>query len=301
MGRLGSALLVLALLAGVVWASRQAQSGNNGAAAAPSTAVLDANWVKSNELPLRRVLNLIPNLKLEFKEAVPSPMPDHYAVLLDAIVGEERVPLTLTVSRDGRRLLYEGWVYDLSDPFGAVRNYISLDNVPSRGPADAPVVIVEYTDFTCVYCRQFFLALEKPLFERYGGKVRYVYKHFPLTGLRSWSEDAALGAACAFRQGNENFWAYHEKLFQEAQRLNAGRDVLVELAQQVGLQQGKFERCVDQKETQAEVNHDLREGERLGVNGTPNFFINGRRITGLPRPAFLFEIIEQELAAAQQP
>ena len=294
MSRLASLVLFLGLLVGLVWAARQASSGDDK----PARVDLDAGWAAAHTAQLRRLLNLPASVELEFKEVGESSIPDYRLLVFSVLEGDDRQPLQLYVSRDGRRVLYDR-LYELEDPFRALREQIQLENAPVRGPADAPVTIVEYSDFTCIYCHRFFLTLERPLFERYGDKVRLVYKNFPLTGLRSWSEEAALAAACAFRQGNQQFWALHEKLFEGATRLREGRAVLLELAQQAGLNLPAFTGCLDQRDGLPEVAQDIREGERLGVNGTPTFFVNGRPIPGLVSPQHFFQIVDEELAAAQ--
>ena len=115
------------------------------------------------------------------------------------------------------------------------------------------------------------------------------------------SEDAALAAACAHRQGNEQFWAYHERLFQEADRLREGRPLLLTLASDAGLELAFFRRCIAERQGLIDVAGDLDEAERLGVEVTPTFFVNGRPVYGFVRPEYFFYIIEQELAAAPQP
>ena len=187
-----------------------------------------------------------------------------------------------------------------NNPFQHIREQISLENVPARGPADAPVTIVEYSDYTCVYCRRFFETQEGPLFERYSGKVRLVYKNFPLTGLRAWSQDAALAGACAFRQGNDRFWALHEKLFHEAPRLREGRPLYLELGRDAGLDLPAFTTCLDKRQAMPDVTRDIEEGDRLGLNGTPTLFVNGRPVEGLIPTGRFFQVVDEALAVAQR-
>ncbi|MGH7753647.1 MAG: DsbA family protein, partial [Gemmatimonadales bacterium] len=276
MSRFSSIVLVLAFLLAIGWAARRHSSGAGEAAGGP----VDARWAAAHHAPLRRALNLPPSIELKFKEVGESRVPDYHLLVFELVSGDRSRRLPLYVSRDAERVLYDR-VYELADPFKPIREQIQVEDAPVRGPADAPVTIVEYSDYTCGYCRKFFETLEEPLFERYGPKVRLVYKNFPLTGLRSWSEDAALAAACAFRQGNQPFWALHEKLFRETPRLRAGRPVLVELAGEAGLNLPAFTGCLHQRQAAPDVARDVQEGDRLGVQGTPTFFVNGRPIAGL--------------------
>ncbi|MBI4466396.1 MAG: DsbA family protein [Acidobacteria bacterium] len=288
MARVGSVLLIVALFVAIGWVARENPAGDR----------VDADWAARHDTQLRRILNLPGSMRLEFKEATQGPAPDYQQVKFEIVAGHRRQAFELTVSRDGRRVLYDR-LYELDDPFRALREQIQLENVPARGPADAPLTIVEYSDYTCGYCRRFFETLEEPLFERYGSQVRLVIKQFPLTGLRSWSEEASLAAACAFRQGSEPFWGLHEKLFLEAPRLEKGRPVLLELGKQAGVDLPAFERCLDRGDALAEVARDRAEGDRLGVEGTPTFFVNGRPIPGLMAAEDFFAIVDEELAAAR--
>jgi len=125
MSRIGSVMLALLLLAGVLWAGRQ-----GGATS------LDAQWAERYGPEIRRVLNVPPQVALEFKQARTG-SENHYAVaVFEARAGEDRDPVELAVSPDGRTLFYEGRTYALDDPFAANRAAISLADEPVRGPAD---------------------------------------------------------------------------------------------------------------------------------------------------------------------
>lgn len=174
-----------------------------------------------------------------------------------------------------------------------VRADVSIDGAPVRGEASAPVTLVEFSDFHCPFCRRVQTTL-KALLDRYGGKLKLVYRDFPLDSLHPGARRAAEAARCAHDQGK--FWAYHDALFANAPR--ASSEDLQRYAEQVGLDVAKFDACVSSGVHRATVQHDVDEGTRLGVNGTPAFFINGRLMTGAqPLEAFV-RIIEEELASA---
>lgn len=290
-----SLLLLAPLLLAVALAPGPAPQGTGDVASA-----LDEAWWQRAEPFLRRLLNLSGSVQLEVKEINPSGAPEFRLVVLEARRDDEAESFFFFASADGTKIIVDQ-LYDLSqDPFAGNRERIRLEHVPSQGPASAPVTIVEYSDYTCPYCQRFFLTVEKPLLERYRGQVRYVYKHFPLVGLRAWSEDAALAAACAFRQSNEAFWALHEQLFVHLQRLKE-KEIFSELAAGLPLDAQKFQSCLARRETLADVQRDVAEAESLGVQGTPTFFINGRPVHGLPPRARFLEIVEEELALANSP
>jgi protein-disulfide isomerase len=152
----------------------------------------------------------------------------------------------------------------------------------SWGPADAPVKIVEYSDFGCTYCRLFALNQGKLLREEYEktGKVRFDYKSFIIEGPNT--REAANAAYCAADQGR--FWDYYEVLFN---RSGTGpvesvfsRTALKNYAAQIGLDTAQFGRCVDSGQHIPDVQAQHTEGARLGVQATPTFFINGQIVQG---------------------
>src|SRR3990172_6998425 len=145
----------------VGWAARPDSAADKAGAEIPG------EWVVAHQAELRRALNLPGLVELEFKEVGQSSAPDYRLLKFELVAGERRRPLQLYVSHDGRRLLYDR-VYELDAPFRANREKINEENAPARGPAEAPVTIVEYSDYTCGYCRQFFEKMEGPLFEPYG-------------------------------------------------------------------------------------------------------------------------------------
>jgi len=302
--RLRSTLLLVALLTLVVFAPERPLGGvREEPAAEVRLEALDAIWWARAEPFLRRVLNIPRKVELELKEIKSAAAPDFCIVTIEVHTGapglsRQGKPFFFYASADGTKILLDQ-LYDLTqDPFANNRARIQLERVPSLGPADAGVTIVEYSDYTCPWCQRFFLTAEKPLLARYAGQVRYVYKHFPLVGLRAWSENTALAAACAFRQSNDAFWVLHEQLFIHMRRLGEGKDFLYSLVNHVPLDAEEFAQCYEGREALADVNRDIAEGESLGVQGTPTFFINGRPMHGLPSTERFWEIVEEELALA---
>jgi len=172
-----------------------------------------------------------------------------------------------------------------------VRYDASPDNDPFQGPEDAPITIVEFGDFKCGYCARFHSETLAPLLEDYEGQVRIVFRDYPILG--STSLDAAFAAECANDQGA--FWPYHDLLYENQQIL--GRDTYLALAEQLELDVDTFTSCIDNQTYRDEVFADYSDGQRLGVTGTPTFYINGRPIIGAqPYPVFA-SAIEEELAA----
>ena len=162
---------------------------------------------------------------------------------------------------------------------------------PSRGNAQAPITIVEFADFQCPYCSRAAGTVEKVM-ASYGGKVRLVFRHFPLS-FHEKAPKAAEAGACADEQGK--FWEMHDALF-DSQELEP--DALKAQAQKLGLDAAKFDECLDSGRTAALVKRDQAAGQKAGVTGTPAFFINGRVLSGAQPEDEFHKVIDQELEAA---
>lgn len=160
---------------------------------------------------------------------------------------------------------------------------------PSRGPAKAPVTVIEFSDYECPYCKRASTTVAQVL-QHYGDKIRFVHRDFPLS-FHQHARLAAEAAACANAQGK--FWDYHDRLWK-ADQLSEAR--LKEIAKDSGLDLAKFEDCLTKKPHAAEIDRDIADAQEAGVNGTPAFFINGRMLSGAqPFEAFK-QIIDEELA-----
>jgi protein-disulfide isomerase len=176
----------------------------------------------------------------------------------------------------------------------AVRVEIREDGAPVRGAADAPVTLVEFSDFQCPFCKAVQATLRE-LLARYPDRVKLVYRDFPIDGLHPQARRAAEAARCARDQGK--FWEYHDLLFADAPK--AAAEDLERHARGVGLDVEAFGRCLAANVHGAAVQRDVDEGDRLGLSATPAFFINGRLLMGAqPLEAFV-RVIEEELRASQ--
>jgi protein-disulfide isomerase len=169
---------------------------------------------------------------------------------------------------------------------------VALDGVPARGPAAAPVTIVEFSDFHCPFCKQA-QALLAELRTRYTDRVRLVYKHLPLDRLHPTARRAAEASECANDQAK--FWEYHDRLF--AGEPDGSPEKLRGLAQDLGLDVAAFGRCLDAGTHRARVQRDVDEAERLGITFTPAFFVNGRLVFGQNIRETFVRLIDEELAA----
>lgn len=165
------------------------------------------------------------------------------------------------------------------------------DDEPSHGPVNAPVQIVTYSEFQCPYCARVGPTVDQIL-EHYGDRVRVVFRDFPLP-MHPQARPAAEAAQCAHEQGK--FWAYHDKLFANQRALD--NDALKRYAGEVDLNVERFNQCFDSGKYKDAVTRDHEEGMRLGVQGTPAFFVNGRFVSGARPFEFFQQILDEELAA----
>ena len=172
------------------------------------------------------------------------------------------------------------------------RETIELGDAPVLGRRDAPVTIVIFSDFECPFCAKVEPRVSA-LFERYRGEVRLVFKNQPLP-MHERATLAAKAALAADEQGK--FWEYHRALF--AKRA-LDRDSLEALARELGLNVSRFRAAIDGDGVERRIGADLLEAQRLGVKGTPTFFVNGRRIIGAQPNEVFVAAIDEELALAK--
>ncbi len=162
------------------------------------------------------------------------------------------------------------------------------EHSPTLGPADAPVTVVEFSDFRCPYCARVQDTLEK-LHDRYKGQVRFVFKHNPILGPQS--VDAALAAQAAHQQGK--FWEYHKRLFNRQSLI--GDKLFEDIAKELDLDIDRFNAARQSKALKAQVAMDMSDGENVGARGTPYFLINGQAFSGAQPLENFVAVIESEL------
>ncbi len=175
------------------------------------------------------------------------------------------------------------------EPPSPFRAEVGVDG-PSRGAADALVTIVEFEDFQCPFCKKALESLQQVLI-RYKDKVKLVHRDFPLQPLHPASLKAHEAGRCAEEQGK--FWEYRDLLYKNAPA--AGPEQLTSYASQLGMNLPDFKKCLDSDNFKAVVQKDEEEGVRLGVQGTPAFFINGRLLSGAQPESEFAHIIDEEL------
>jgi len=183
--------------------------------------------------------------------------------------------------------------YNVKSYLEPSRAVIATEGHPTQGAATAPVTIVEFSDFECPYCGAFFPTL-KEVEKNYKDKVRVVYRQFPLTQIHPNAQKAAEASLCANEQNQ--FWQMHDAMFGDQAAL--GVEALKQKAAKLSLNTTTFNACLDGNKYAAAVRADIADGVKVGVNGTPAFFINGRFYSGNQPYDEVQKVIEDELQRA---
>jgi protein-disulfide isomerase len=165
---------------------------------------------------------------------------------------------------------------------------------PSKGPETAPITIVEFSDFQCPYCSKVEPTITRVMAD-YAGKVRFVFRDYPLP-FHEHAEKAAEASHCAEDQGK--YWEMHDAMFNHQDKLAI--DDLKKLSKEAGLDDKKFAECLDSGKMKAKVDENADAGSKVGVNGTPHFFINGHPLSGAVPYEQFKKVIDKELAKVAQ-
>lgn len=170
---------------------------------------------------------------------------------------------------------------------------VSMDDDPVKGDPDAPITIIEFSDFECPFCGRFYTGALPQIIENYidTGKAKLVYRDYPLS-FHPNANKAAEAAECADEQGK--FWEMHDKIFENQGSLSTAN--FKAWAADLGLDTDAFNSCLDNGDMADEVAKDLSDGQAAGVSGTPTFFVNGVKLVGAQPYANFKQVIDAELA-----
>lgn len=223
-------------------------------------------------------------------------LPGYYEVLVHLLFNDTEKDEVFYISSDGQTII-RGDVFNLhKSPFQSNLDKLTLKDQPSFGPSDAPVTIVEFGDFECPDCKAEAPILRHDMPEAFDGKVRVVFKNYPLESIHPWALAAAIDGRCVYRQGNDAFWKFYDWIYETQDEItpeNLNMKVL-DWAGKNGIDTLQLGQCMDTKSTEPEVKQSIAEALELGAPGTPALFINGRRIGGLAWPDLQL-VINKEL------
>jgi len=169
---------------------------------------------------------------------------------------------------------------------------VPIGTAPIWGPANAPVTIIEFSDYECPYCKKWVSEVWPQIQKAYPDKIRLVYKDFPLSQIHANASPAALAARCANDQSK--YWQYHDKIFT-SNSLSA--QALESIANQLSLDMTQWKSCVSTNKYKTDIESDYNYGAQLGISGTPTFFINGVPLVGAQPFTAFKKVIDQELVA----
>ncbi|MGE5463706.1 MAG: DsbA family protein [Syntrophothermus sp.] len=172
-----------------------------------------------------------------------------------------------------------------------VRYDIPTDGFPALGPADAPITIVEFSDYQCPFCRRWHQEVYEPLLAAYPGQIRMVYRNLPLTSIHPDAQGAAEAAMCAGEQ--DAYWPFHDKLLSN-ESLNT--ETYLQYAQELSLNVDQFKACITDQKYKDAIQADSDFALNLGVQSTPTFFINGLAVVGAQPLDVFKQVIDKELA-----
>lgn len=170
---------------------------------------------------------------------------------------------------------------------------VEAGNAPFAGDKDAKVTIVEFSDFQCPFCAKGADLLKK-IKDKYGKKVKVVFKNFPLP-FHNHAEQAAVASLCANEQNSALFWKMHDEMFAN-QETALDPEGLKKTAKKIGANLEAFNKCLLENKYLGQVKADMEEGKKVGVKSTPSFFVNGQLVNGAQPMEVFAEIIDEELA-----
>jgi protein-disulfide isomerase len=270
------------------------QTPAKGSAASAAKPALDKAKL---ETYLRHLFVWPPPIQLTISDPVPGALPGYYQVKVRGAQGEASQEEVFFVSPDGQKIV-RGQVFDLTqNPFKSDLDQLKTESQPSFGTPGAPVVIAEFSDFECPYCRQEAQTIRQNLLATYPKEVRLYYFDFPLESLHPWAKAGAIAGRCVFHQNAANFWDFHDWIFANQGEITPEnlKAKVLEFGKGKGLNVDQLGSCVDTKATESEVDRTKAIGKGLEVDQTPTIFVNGRRMVGTVAWPDLKRVIDYEI------
>ena len=270
--------LMIVLLAAASWGQQGTSTSNSPSATfaqrLPSKATVDSfmqHWFGYDS-----------SITWQVAQIQPSEVPGFAEVVVNMEKGGQRQAMVLYVSHDEKHAFTGEAIPFGADPFAPTRKELATSTTGiARGPANAPLTVVEFSDLECPHCKQ-----AQPVVEKLMGdfpNARFVFQQFPIEAAHPWAFKAATWAQCIGRESNPAFWnfvnaIYDDQLNIDAQNADAK---MKEHATAAGADATKAAACASSPETATAVRDSFELGKTVGVTGTPTVFLNGRKITGI--------------------
>ena len=313
---LSNVFIFLALVVSVALAQSTGDSQKkSGAAPADSKAstgtdnkadALAPEVVHRVQTEIRSHYNIPPQIDIAVATPKPGATPGYDNVSITLSGGGKSSTHEFLISKD-RKTLAHLETYDISQD---LMSKIDVKGRPVKGNPDAKVTIINFDDFQCPFCSRMHNELFADVFKDYAGKVKVIYKDYPLIEIHPWAMHAAVDGNCLSAQNNQAYWDFADYI-HENQKLVAGKshtDAYLNLdnaakdqAQKYKLDQDKLQACIKTQDESA-VRASIVEGDKLGVDSTPTLFINGERFSGVIPEEQLRAVLDRALAdSGQQP
>jgi protein-disulfide isomerase len=286
---------LIAILAFSMLASDARGQQTPATASKPASAALTQTQ-KNIEGYLRNIYAFGPDVKVTVGPLTDSGVDGVLETNIEVFIGENKEDAKLYVSKDGK-YLFRGEMSDMTkDPLAETRALMQTKDAPSLGDPNASVTLVEYADFECPTCRGLHDVL-RGLLPNYTGKVRLIFKDFPIEQIHPWARTAAIAGRCAYQQDPKAFWKIYDLIYDNQEVISAANawTKMSDFAAQSGLYAETFKTCMASPEAGDAVNASRANGVQVEVNSTPTIFVNGRRMVGADRH-LLEQYINYELA-----
>lgn len=253
---------------------------------------------------IRSRYNVPPQISISLSTPKQGKMPGYDDLTVTFTGGTHTTSHEFLVSKD-RKMLAHLETIDISQD---LMSKIDMKGRPVKGNPDAKVTVVYYDDFECPFCSRMHTTLFSNVFKDYADRVRVIFKDYPLVEIHPWAMHAAIDANCLGEQNNQAYWDFADYVHAN-QKLVAGKSVAEAFAnldsaakdqgQKHQVDQDKFQACV-KKQDETSVRASMAEADKLGVDSTPTFFINGERFSGVIPEQELRAVLDRDLAESGQ-
>jgi protein-disulfide isomerase len=297
------AACALGLCGQALFGQTKAQSKNKAAAAgskSETAAKPSALDKKTLENYVRHLQAWDSSITVEVGDPKPAPMDGFFEVNIHASKNLATQDLAMYVSKDGKHIL-QGTVYETAEnPFkpdlDKLKGITALS--PNYGTTGAPVVIVEFSDFQCPYCKEEAKTLRTNLLSTYPKEVHLYHLDMPLENVHPWARAAAVAGHCVYKQNTGTFWDYYDWIYDhqaDMSKENLKAKVMEWAKGKENIDSLQLSRCIDNKETDGDIAQSLEEAKNLQINQTPMFFVNGRRMAGAIDWPTMKHVIDDEI------
>ena len=284
----------------VVSASFIAALSLSAAPAAKSATPAKSAFDKKNmEAYVRHLFVWPAEIDLQVSEPKPSDVPGFSIVTVRASKGAAHQEERFYVSKDGQRIFQmQGNYYQIAkNPYQEQLSKLKTEGHPGFGTPGAPVVIAEFSDFQCHYCREEAKNVRQNLLKDYPKEVRFYFLDFPLEAVHPWAKTAAIAGRCVYRQNADAFWEYHDWIFEQQEQITPEniRERVLDWAKSAKVDAAQLTSCIDTRATEPEVAQSIAMGQALEVGSTPTLYINGRPLSGAIPWADLKRVVDYEV------